>query len=165
MTEGSAAPPRHGCPDALVELTARVVVAACAADPRDRVRWVGDPRGAGELASQVAHLDRHGSLPDDDVHGASILVLHHVLGTLDPAEQRVWLARAGELLPERGLLVIGDRMWSLPPDMLDDLDAYGADRANIPLVTTLEGALRATGFLPDTHRFSPGVGVIVAVRS
>lgn len=164
MTERSTVPPRHGCPDALVELTARVVVAACAADPRDRALWIGDPRGADALAARVARLDRHDSLRDDATD-ASIVVLHHILGTIGPADQRSLLARAGALLPERGLLVIGDRMWSLPPDMLDDLDAYGADRANVPLIASLEGWLRTAGFLPDTHRFTPGVGVIVAVRA
>ncbi len=156
--------PRHACPDALVELTARVVVAAAAPDPRDRVVWIGDPRGSESLAAQVAHLDLHAALPPAG-DGASIVVLHHVLGTLDPAAQRRLLADAGALLPERGLLVIGDRMWSLSPDMLDDLDSYGADRAHLQLVTTLEGWLREAGFLPDTHRFSPGVAVIVAVRA
>jgi hypothetical protein len=142
-----------------VELTGRVLVEAASASSEDIVCWVGDPTGSDILAAKVRLLVRAPDAP-----GVSILVLHHWLRHHTPDEQRRTFARAAATLPERGLLLVGDVMWSLPFDQLDEPEQFGPELQHVQTTATLERWAREAGFLPDLHRFGPGVGVLVTIR-
>lgn len=144
-------------------VTARVVVEACAASPEDVVLVLGDDVVAGALRARCTVV-RGDSLADAPP-GVSILILHWTLRLLPPSEQRALLSDAAKLLPARGLMVIGDLMWSLPLDQLDAPEQYGDRSSHVQTTATLESWARAAGFLPDLHRFSPGVGVLVGIRA
>lgn len=136
--------------------TARVVVEACAAHPDDVVLAAGP--GLDALAGKVRRVVR---TPEP---GLSIVALNDVLGTLPEGEQRALLARYASALPKRGLLVIGDVLYSLPRESIDEPEQYG-DAPHAPALSALEKHLRELGFLPDTHRFGPARAVIIALKA
>ncbi len=149
-------------------LITRVMAEAAAPDPRDRVAlFAPEPVGSALEAAlrprvrAVVRVTTVADVPPD----TSIVCLHSSLRLLPPAEQRALLSALGRRLPERALAVIGDAMWSLPVDDLDAPEQYGAPLVHVQPIATLERWLRDAGFLPDTHRYSPGVAVIVAVRA
>jgi len=165
-------------------VTARVVVEAAAAHPDDLVLDLGCGRGALALAlaprvrevvafDEVDHLPRPlphnlrvatGPLGDPPVARASVVVMNDALRRLPPPGQSALIALLGRSIPPRGLLVVGDVMWSMPPAMIDEPGQYGAATEHAPEVATVERQLRSAGFLPDTHRFGVGRAVIIALR-
>jgi hypothetical protein len=150
------------------DVAGRALVEAVEADRRDVVLLVGDgPRSdvvAAELSRRVATLVRVGDLSDPPP-GLSVICAHWSLRRLAPVAQRAFVARAGSLLPRRGLLVIGDVMWSMPPDQIDAPEQFGDAIESAQMTRTLEGWARDAGFLPDVHRFGVGVGMLVGVRA
>jgi hypothetical protein len=92
-------------------------------------------------------------------------MLHDSLRYLSPSEQQQLLIRLGRALPERGLLVIGDVVWSWPRAELDEPQQYGPMQDAAPTAEALEGMVRTAGFLPDLHRFGPGRAVMIALRA
>jgi hypothetical protein len=145
-------------------LAARVIVEACAAHPEDTVFLIGDPSVAEALAVRAGRVVRGERLADAP-EGTSIVVLHWTFRRFSKVAQEALLVEAANLLPPRGLLVIGDLMWSFPLDQIDAPEQFGDAYADAPTCAALEAAVRRAGFLPDLHRFSPGVGVMVAVRA
>jgi SAM-dependent methyltransferase len=172
------------------EVTGRVVVAAIEAHPLDQVVDLGC--GTGELLRTLAPSIRTGVGVDRDgaaleaarqgapenlrfVHadirnfplptGTSVVLLHDSLRYLSPLEQQQLLIRLGRTLPERGLLVIGDVVWSWPRAELDEPEQYGPTQEAAPAASTLETMVRTAGFLPDLHRFGPGRAVMIALRA
>ncbi len=144
-------------------VTGRVVVEACSATAEDIVLYCGDDAVAVELSGRVGTLVRHDSLAAPPA-GLSIIALHGWLRRRPPAEQRAVIQEAGRLLPPRGLLVIGDVMWSLPAESIDEPEQFGDAIAHVQTTSTIEGWARAAGFVPDLHRFGPGVAVLIALR-
>ncbi len=138
------------------EVTARVVVEACAAHPDDIVLV----RGVG-LGSLTTRVRRVVVRPEA---GLSIVAFNDVLESLPPLEQRSLLAEMAAALPERGLFVAGGKMFSFPEETVDEPEQFGVGRYAQP-ITTLERWLRDLGFLPDTHRFGPGRAVIIALKA
>ncbi len=165
-------------------VTARVVVEAAAAHRDDVVVDLGCGSGALALSlaprvreviafDEVDHLPRPlpanvrvatGKLSEPPVKGASVVVMNDALRRLPPREQAALIAELGKAIPSRGLLVIGDVMWSLPVAMIDEPEQFGDAVAHAPEVATVERQLRSAGFLPDTHRFGVGRAVIIALR-
>lgn len=103
--------------------TARVVVEACAAHPDDVVLVAG--AGLDALSGKVRRVVRE---PEP---GLSIVALNDVLGTLPESEQRALLARHAAALPRRGLLVLGDVLYSLPRETIDEPEQYEIGRAHV----------------------------------
>lgn len=165
------------------EVTRRVVVEAAAPHPEDVVYQLGgDWLLAAALAPRVARLvvrcpEAPGALPPNVRHergavgtgaipeGTSVVVLHDELRRHEPAAQRALLVHLGRSLARRALLVIGDVMWSMPPEMVDEPDQFGDAIAHAPTTATLERLVREAGFLPDVHRFGVGRAVCIALRS
>ena len=172
------------------EVTGRVVVAAIEAHPMDQVVDLGC--GKGELLRALAPSIRSGIGVDNDGEvlrvarqgapenlqfvladlrsyslppGTSVVLLHDSLRYLSPQEQQQLLIRLGRSLPERGLLVIGDVVWSWPRAELDEPEQYGPTQESAPTATVLETMVRTAGFLPDLHRFGPGRAVMIALRA
>jgi hypothetical protein len=144
-------------------VTARVVVEACSATPEDIVLYIGDDAVAAELAPRVHTLVRRDALVDPPA-GLSIICLHGALRRHPPAAQRALIQTAARLLPPRGLLVVGDVMWSFPPADIDAPEQFGDALEHVQTTATIEAWSRAAGFLPDLHRFGPGVAVLIAIR-
>ena len=95
-----------------VSATGRVLVEACAPSPEDVVLFLGGGEAAAELASRVGTLIRAEALAAAPA-GLSIVCMHHWLRYRPPEAQRAAIVEAGRLLPPRGLLVVGDVMWSM----------------------------------------------------
>lgn len=150
------------------EVAGRVIVEAVAADPRDVLLLIGDGAAsdaiAQALAARVGRLVRGDSLGAAPA-GLSVVCLHQTLRLRPPEAQRALFAEAARVLPPRGLLVIGDVMWSLPFDQIDAPEQFGDRLAHVQTTATVEGWARKAGFLPDMHRFGAGVGVLIAVRA
>ncbi|GDX80001.1 hypothetical protein LBMAG42_18120 [Deltaproteobacteria bacterium] len=166
------------------EVTRRVVVEAAAPHPNDVVVCFGADLGvAVALAARVERVtvrtvsrDRPGDAPanlsfsEGPVapfalpNGTSVVVLHDALRRLDPAAQRELIRDIGRQLPPRALLVIGDVMWSMPPDRIDAPEQFGDQMEHAPTVAALERLVREAGFLPDVHRFGVGRAVCIALR-
>lgn len=144
-------------------VTARVVVEACSATPEDIVLYAGDDAVAAELLPRVQTLARRDGLVDPPA-GLSIICLHGWLRRRPPAEQKAVIQAAARLLPPRGLLVVGDVMWSFPKDDIDAPEQFGDALEHVQTTATIEAWARAAGFLPDLHRFGPGVAVLIAIR-
>lgn len=144
-------------------VTARVVVEACAATAEDVVLYAGDSAVADALAARVRTLVRRDGL-DEPPPGLSIICLHGWLRRRPPAAQRAVIQAAARLLPPRGLLVVGDVMWSFPPDQIDAPEQFGDALEFVQTTATVEGWARAAGFLPDLHRFGSGAAVLIAIR-
>lgn len=163
----------------------RVVVEACTAHPQDVVLILG--AGDGALARALAPrvrrvvvVDPHppplADLPPNvelragdllrppTIEGLSVVALHWSFRRLPPAEQPALIRALGALLPPRGLLVLGDILWSMPAEMIDEPEQYGDHLEHAPTARQAEGWLRRAGFLPDVHRFGPAVTVIIALR-
>ncbi len=165
------------------EVTRRVVVEAAAPHPEDVVYQLGgDWLLAAALAPRVARLvvrcpGDAPPLPPNVVHergevglaavpaGTSVVVLHDELRRHAPASQRALLLHLGKSLGRRALLVVGDVMWSMPPEMVDDPDQFGDAITHAPTTAALERLVREAGFLPDVHRFGVGRAVCIALRS
>ena len=173
------------------DVTRRVVIEAVEAHPLDRVLDLGC--GDGQVLRALAPRIRAGVGVDRDAQvlararlaapanlgfveadfrdlrpiwpaGTSVVILHDALRQVNPAEQQRVLGEIGALLPERGLLVVGDVVWSLPPQMIDEPESYGENLEYVPTAAGLEAMVRAAGFLPDLHRFSPGRAVLIALK-
>lgn len=144
-------------------VTGRVVVEACSPTPDDVVLYCGDDAVAADLAPRVRTLARRDGLTDPPP-GLSIVCLHNWLRRRPPAEQRAAIREAGRLLPARGLLVVGDVMWSLPAHMIDEPEQFGDAIDHVQTTATLEGWAREAGFVPDLHRFGTGVAVLIAIK-
>jgi hypothetical protein len=171
------------------ELTGRVVIEACAAAPEDVVLYLGDDAVADALQARVRTLVRRSGSPvgsgspagpgapvapgsamasspilGDPPPGLSIICLNGWLRRLPPSAQRAVFTEAARLLPARGLLVVGDVMWSVPAADIDAPEQFGDALTHVQSTTTIEKWARETGFLPDLHRFGVGAAVLVAVR-
>ncbi len=165
-------------------VTQRVVVDAAATHPDDVVLDYRAGPGGLTLAlsprvRQVIAFDdvdrlarplptnvtvRTGDLVKPPVDGVSVVVMNDALRRLSPGDQGVLLAHLGNNLPPRALLVIGDVMWSFPVEDIDEPGQFGDEVQWAPATAALESRLRAAGFLPDTHRFGVGRGVVIALR-
>jgi hypothetical protein len=165
------------------DVTRRVVVEAAAPHPHDVVFQLGgDWLLAGSLAARVARVvvrapGTSPSLPPNVTHevgevapspvpeGTSVVVVHDTLRRLPPDAQDALLRHLGRALPRRALLVIGDVMWSVPPEQVDEPEQFGDDLRHAPTTSAVERMVRAAGFLPDIHRFGVGRAVCIALRS
>jgi hypothetical protein len=94
-----------------------------------------------------------------------VIVLHDELRRHPPTFQRELLLHLGRAAGRRTLLVIGDVMWSMPADRIDEPEQFGDDITHAPTTATLERLVREAGFLPDLHRFGVGRAVCIALRS
>ncbi len=165
------------------EVTRRVVAEAAAPHPEDVVLQLGaDWLLTAALAPRVARIVVRAPgppppLPANATHepgavepaplppGTSVVVLHDALRRLKPEAQRALLRHLGTSLPRRGLLVIGDVLWSFERELVDEPDQFGEANVHAPTTAALERMLREAGFLPDVHRFGVGRAVCIALRS
>ena len=165
------------------EASARVVVAGCEPHPEDVALVMGWSGGevARALAATVREVvvvdpapppidlpvnvrwSRGAALPT--VPGVTVVAAHWTFRLLDPAAQKAFVAQVARVLPERGLFVVGDVMWSLPFEMIDEPEQYGDQVQHAPTTAQMEQLVRAHGFLPDLHRFGPGVAVMIALKA
>ena len=151
-------------------VTRRVAVEAVEAHPEDVVAEIG---GGGVLAGLAGRVRRGISVDLARAEavggwweaGISVVVMHDALRMLPPDRQARLIAEIGRRMAARGLLVIGDVVWSMPPEQLDEPEQYGAPLAYAPTASALEQMARSAGFLPDLHRFGPGRAVLIALRA
>ena len=172
------------------EVTGRVVVEACSAHPKDVVVFLGcrSPELLRRLAGQVkaivaidpdpAAVERARALVPTNVEvrvgdvreppkppGLSVVCIHDALRRLSPADQRALFKRVGASMGQGGLFIVGDLMWSMRPDMIDEPEQYGDAIEHVQETKVLEKWSREAGFLPDLHRFGPAVGVLIALKA
>ncbi len=164
------------------ESTGRVILEACNPDPQDIAFVLGWSPIVDELARAVAEVvvvdpEARAALPGNaryhrapidqppDLGSASMVLAHWSWRTLPPARQQALARRLGQGLRERALLVIGDVIWSFPPDSIDEPEQFGDKLEFAPTADALTAMVRDAGFLPDLHRFGPAVGVMIALRA
>lgn len=164
------------------EVAGRVALEACNPDARDHAVMLGYSPIVHELAPRVARVTvvdpgapvplpsnatwHRAAVDQPPALGAvSLVVAHWSWRLLPPRQQEALAARLGRELPERALLVIGDIVWSLPADSIDEPEQFGADLQHAPTAEQLTAMVRRAGFLPDLHRFGPAVAVMIALRS
>jgi len=93
----------------------------------------------------------------------SLVVSNYAIHHLSLAEKRSLFSQIADLLPERGVFVMGDIMWSLPIEQVDEPEQFYNPEVDDPSsVEELVTALEACGFRCEVLRLSPGVGVIEA---
>ncbi len=164
------------------DVTRRVVIEAASPQPQDVVVcFGGDFAVAAALAVGASVFVRTDQiippgLPENLLvssgavepfalpAGTSIVVVHDALRHLQPAAQRALILDIGRQLPPRALLILGDVMWSLAVERIDEPEQYGDDIAHAPTVAVVERLVREAGFLPDVHRFGVGRAVCIALR-
>lgn len=167
------------------QVTERVVIQAAAAHPHDVVLDVG--AGLGSLSRALApHVKRVvafgardeverplpenievqiGTLVSPPCAGVSVVVMNDTLSRLVPSDQARLIAHLGRSLPDRALLVIGDVLWSIPQNDIDEPEQFGTDVRNARTIAAVETELRAAGFLPDAHRFGVGRAVLICLKA
>lgn len=163
------------------EVSGRVVLEASVPDPKDHVVCLGWTPILDVLAPSVGSItvvdpDSVATLPPGaryhraaidqpvELERASLVIAHWTWRRLPKARQEALALRLGRELRERALLVIGDVVWSVPPDSVDAPEQFGDALDFAPTADGLTGMLRVAGFLPDLHRFGPAVGVMIALR-
>lgn len=147
------------------EAIGRVVAHAAEPHPDDVVVVLApDGQVADALSGKVRAVHRRDALHDLPA-GVSIVCLHGWLRRRLPDAQRDTIRALAAALPSRGLVIIGDAMWSLPLDQVDAPEQFGDALAHAQPVAVVESWLRDAGFLPDTFRLAPGAAVIVGVRT
>ena len=93
----------------------------------------------------------------------SLVVSNYAIHHLSLAEKNSLFSQIADLLPEKGVFVMGDIMWSLPIDQVDEPEQFYNPEVDDPSsVDDLVTALEACGFRCEVLRLSPGVGVIEA---
>ena len=164
------------------ESAGRVVLEACTPHPQDVAIVLGWSPVVDELAPHVAEVivvdpTSNAPLPakarwlrapidqPPDLGRASMVLAHWTWRTLPPGRQRALARTLGQGLRERALLVIGDIVWSFPPDSIDEPEQFGDGLEHAPTADALTAMVRDAGFLPDLHRFGPAVGVMIALRA
>ena len=164
------------------EVAGRVVLEACNPDARDHAVLLGYSPIVDALAERVARVtvvdpgdpralpanaSWHRAAIDapPDLAAASMVLVHWTWRTLTPARQQALAMLLGKRLPERALLVIGDVMWSLPRDIVDEPEQYADQLEHAPTAAHVTTLLRDAGFLPDLHRFGPAVAVVIGLRA
>jgi ubiquinone/menaquinone biosynthesis C-methylase UbiE len=93
----------------------------------------------------------------------SLVVSNYAIHHLSLAEKSALFSQVANLLPEKGVFVMGDVMWSLPIDQIDEPEQFYNPEVDDPSsVEDMVTALEDCGFRCEVLRLSPGVGVIEA---
>jgi len=125
-------------------------------------------RQAAQLASDCPNLQFYvGSaehLPEDVLHlGVNKIISNYALHHLDDSTKRRAILSLAAVLPDDGLFVLGDLMFSDNPDVhqaLFDRVGYGPGCDTPSQIAFLEDAFTQAGLLPQTHVLNPLVAVI-----
>ena len=95
--------------------------------------------------------------------GISLVVSNYAIHHLSLDEKTRLFRQIFDLLPEKGLFVMGDVMWSMDIDQIDEPEQFFNPEVDDPsMVDELVEALEECGFTTEVLRLSPGVGVIEA---
>ena len=95
--------------------------------------------------------------------GVSLVVSNYAIHHLSLDEKKHLFRQIFDLLPEKGLFVMGDVMWSMDIDQIDEPEQFFNPEVDDPsMVDELVEALEECGFTTEVLRLSPGVGVIEA---
>lgn len=97
--------------------------------------------------------------------GIDTVVMCHTLRYLDKPEREALFGTLHERLPVGGLLVIGDLLWSMPPEMIEGAEDWLDTRwAYTLMADAVERELQKAGFDTFVKRMHPAVSVIRAGR-
>lgn len=97
--------------------------------------------------------------------GVNTVVMCNTVRYLDPDERTKLFKTLHRRLPIGGLLVIGDLLWSMPPDMIEGAEDWQDDDwSYVVRVGVLERQLKAAGFDTYAKRMHPAIGVIRAAK-
>ena len=97
--------------------------------------------------------------------GVNTVVMCNTIRYLDPDERMVLFKELHRRMPIGGLLVIGDLLWSMPPDMIEGAEDWqDEDRSYIVRVGVLERQLQAAGFDTFAKRMHPAIAVLRAAK-
>jgi cyclopropane fatty-acyl-phospholipid synthase-like methyltransferase len=114
--------------------------------------------GLGNIELQEHDFRHLPELPE-----ISLVVSNYAIHHLSLDEKRSLFRQIGDLLPERGVFVMGDVMWSLPIDQIDEPEQFYNPEVDDPSrVEEMVVSLEECGFRCEVLRLSPGVGVIEA---
>jgi len=97
--------------------------------------------------------------------GIDTIVMCHVLRYLDEDERLSLFQTLASRLPVSGLLVIGDLLWSMPPDMVEGADDWlNPANAHVLMASDIEKSLQKAGFDTYVKRMHPAISVIRAAK-
>lgn len=97
--------------------------------------------------------------------GVDTVVMCHTLRYLDKNERAALFAELHRRLPIGGLLVIGDLLWSMSPDLIEGAEDWLDDQwAYTLMADDVERALRGASFDTFVKRMHPALSVIRAAR-
>jgi ubiquinone/menaquinone biosynthesis C-methylase UbiE len=124
---------------------------------------------AGHLANLHFCVGSAHRLPDEiRAAGMGKVFSNYALHHLADDAKRSAIAALSGLLPEGGLLVLGDLMFREDPHLHRDLFefvGYGPYSDTPAYVSTLEHMFASAGLTPTTHVLNPLVGVIVGRKT
>ncbi|MFT4975207.1 MAG: ubiquinone/menaquinone biosynthesis C-methylase UbiE [Myxococcota bacterium] len=93
------------------------------------------------------------------------VVMCHTLRYLDADERAALFSELYGRLPVGGLLIIGDLLWSMAPDMIEGAEGWLDERwAHTLMANAVEKELRAAGFDTFVKRMHPALSVVRAAR-
>jgi ubiquinone/menaquinone biosynthesis C-methylase UbiE len=116
--------------------------------PAPRVQWT-----AGDLRD----------LPP--TAGVNTVVMCNTIRYLDADERTVLFLDLHRRLPIGGLLVIGDLLWSMPPNMVEGAEEWQDEDWSYSLrVGAVERQLQAAGFDTFAKRMHPAISVLRAAK-
>lgn len=151
----------------LIEL-ARSIRSGYGVDPAEKMIRRAKAEAAGH-ANLHFFVGSAQNIPDIICTGETNKIFsNYALHHLSDQDKRSAIMNLSELLPNDGLLVLGDLMFSDNPEKHHDLFefvGYGPDIDTPAYVTTIEAMFTSAGFNSKTHILNTLVGVIVGRKT
>jgi len=96
-----------------------------------------------------------------NVEGLSTVTMCYAVRYLDSDERTALFRKLHRRMGRDGLLVIGDILWSMAPDVVDEVEGWLDEGvAHTVLVSEIERELRDAGWWPWVDRVHPALAVI-----
>jgi len=97
--------------------------------------------------------------------GIDTIVMCHAVRYLDKDERTQLFETLAGRLPVSGLLIIGDLLWSMPPDMVEGAEDWlDSKHAHVLMADKVEKELQSVGFDTFVKRMHPAISVIRAAK-
>ncbi len=136
----------------------RVVAVDCSPKALERAR--AEAAGQGNIHWLRGDMRDPPGVPD-----ITTAIFCDSLRYLSPPERKATLRKVWSMLPEDGLLIIGDLIWTIAPEQVEDADALGLeDFAYTLLAEPLGQLLAGLGSGPRLLALHPSRSVVTALK-